>query len=760
VTSDSSAPAATRPLDEWFAPRRFAILLALLICAAFPDVVAGGGTFFHRDFALFGYPLAFHHRECFWRGEIPLWTPLSYCGLPFLAQWNTLTLYPLSLVYLLLPVSWSLGAFCLGHLYLAGLGMYFLAARWTQHRLAAAVAGLAFTFNAVLLNSLMWPNNMAGFAWMPFVVLTVERAWREGGRRILLAALVGAMQMLSGAPEVILLTWLFLGALLLLGMWGDRALRRRMPVRFGATVALVAGLTAAQLLPFLDLLRASQRHEGFADSTWAMPVWGWANFLVPLFRAQPTALGVYAQPGQYWINSYYLGVGAVALALLAAWQVREARVRLLAVCTLACLVLALGDRGFVYGALRRVLPGLGFMRFPIKFVILPTFLVPLLAGFFVAHCLASGEDAWPRLRRQLVGVAVVLAGAIGLIVLAAFQFPMPNTSAATALRSGLTRVVLLALILGALATVCRARAPRRRWLSGFGLALLVWLDALTLGARPNPTVARWVYEPGLAARESGMSPVPRVGDARPMLSAEAEGNVNLVQFTNAADTVVYSRLALFGNANLLDDIPKVIGSYSLFFRELNDVFGVLYGASEPPPGLLDFLAVSHVNAPGKVTQWLFRPTHLPWVTGGQRPLFADGPATLRALGSRGFDPRREVYLPVEARGRVTVSRASAPKIVTREFAARRVRLEAEAAEPALVVVAQSFYHNWHACVDGRPTTLWRANHAFQALEVPAGKHEVVLRYDDRMFQWGAGISGLAALGCLAGWWRGKPRPEP
>lgn len=206
MTSISTAPAPAANLEAWFTPRRFAILLALLICATFPDVIVGGRTFFHRDFAVFGYPLASYHRECFWRGELPLWTPLSYCGLPFLAQWNTMTLYPLSLLYLLLPISWSLGLFCLGHFYLAGLGMYFLAFRWTQNRFAAAVAGLAFTFNAVLLNCLMWPNNIAAFAWMPFVVLAVERAWREGGRRVIFAALVSAMQMLSNAPEVILLT--------------------------------------------------------------------------------------------------------------------------------------------------------------------------------------------------------------------------------------------------------------------------------------------------------------------------------------------------------------------------------------------------------------------------------------------------------------------------------------------------------------------------------------------------------------------------
>src|SRR5215471_5483341 len=219
--------------DEWFTPGRFAVLLAALTCLAYPDVIFGGRTFFHRDFAVFGYPLAYHHRASFWSGEIPLWNPLNDCGLPFLAQWNTMTLYPLSLFYLLLPLSWSLGAFCLVHFYLAGLGMYFLAQSWMQHRFAAALAGLAYSFNALMLNCLMWPNNIAALAWLPWLVWAAERAWRFGGRWLLWAVLVGSLQMLSGAPEVILLTWVLLAALLA----GQIALNpkdgSRMALRFG-----------------------------------------------------------------------------------------------------------------------------------------------------------------------------------------------------------------------------------------------------------------------------------------------------------------------------------------------------------------------------------------------------------------------------------------------------------------------------------------------------------------------------------------------
>ena len=753
--TESGSP---RDADEWFTPGRFAMLLAALTCAAYPEVIVGWGTFFHRDFAVFGYPLAFYHRESFWRGEIPLWNPLNDCGMPFLAQWNTLTLYPLSLIYLLFPLSWSLGIFCLAHFFWAGMGMYFLAHRWTDNRFAAAAAGLMFSFNALMLNSLMWPNNIAAMGWLPWVVLATERAWREGGRWLLAAALAGAMQMLSGAPEVILLTWVLLAAL-----FGGEIVRAptgrwRMAARFLTEGLWVAGLAAAQLLPFLDLLTHSQRDKAFANSMWSMPTWGWANFLVPLYRSYLTPLGPYAQPDQYWISSYYLGVGVVALALLAVGLVRRRLVWLLGALTALCLLLALGPHGLVYSALRKVLPGLGFMRYPIKFVVLPTVLVPLLAATFLAHCPTVTPVDWPRQRRRIVGFGFALLAIIGVLIWSAFQYPLHGASAGVAAQSGAIRAGFLIMILGGTVALRQIKRQPLTTPARFALLLLLWFDALTAGPRPNPSVPPWVYEPDLARKELHLDPAPQVGESRAMLNAEAEGNLPVVPMTNAVNQVLYARLALYGDANLLDHIPKVVGMYSLFLRESGEVLSTLWGAPQPSAGLADFLAVSHINTPGKVTEWEFRPTHLPWVTAGQKPLFADSAGTLRALSAADFDPRRTVFLPLEARAMVTVSNASHASVSVQQFSPHKVQLQVQAPEAALVVIAQTFYHNWQACVDDQPVRLLRANHAFQALQVPAGQHHVTLVYADRMFYYGALISLLSAALWMALWLQGRKRP--
>ena len=65
-------------------------------------------------------------------------------------------------------------------------------------------------------------------------------------------------------------------------------------------------------------------------------------------------------------------------------------------------------------------------------------------------------------------------------------------------------------------------------------------------------------------------------------------------------------------------------------------------------------------------------------------------------------------------------------------------------------------------MDGRQASLWRANYAFQALEVPSGRHEVNLVYEDRNFHYGLVLSLASLFICGMLWfaWRKSPVKIP
>jgi hypothetical protein len=738
-----------RQPDGWLDTGKFAILLVVLIVALFPGALLAGKAFVFRDFGIFTYPNAFFLRESFWRGEVPLWNPLNNCGIPFLAQWNMAALYPLSLLYLILPLGFGLNLFLLVHLFLAGMGMYLLARQWTKNYFGAAVAGIAFTFNGLTLNCLMWPSYLAGLAWMPWVVLLVEQAWLLGGRRIVLAALIGAMQMLTGAAEVILFTWFILFGLFLLNLMADRPAGLRAAMRTAAAVCIVILLSAAQLLPFLDLLLHSDRNSSYSTDLWSVPTWGWANFFLPLYHFYQARLGVFFQPGQDWTSSYYLGVGIMNLAILAVIVSRRPKKWVLGGIAVTGFWLALGNRGILYGGLHRMLPALGVIQFPVKFVILTAFTVPLLAALTIAE-IRNGRDSktstnffWP-----ILGAMILTMGIISGLLWFAHSHPSPNEQWPALWKNGLQRSLYFLLLMGSILFCKKILPGRLRTILELSLLILVWADFGTHVPPQNPMVDGSVYAPGLLARR--LDSTPKLGESRAMLLKQAGDFISWNELGDAQKDYLTYRCALLGDCNLLDGIPLADGFYAVFIREQRGLFEKFYLSSTNDilaPGFADFLAISHVSDPEKFLAWQERPSHLPFYSIGAKPEYIEPSKIPKLLLDPSFDPRKTVYLPPEA-GELKILNATQSTVRVEHFSAQREEFEIDSDNPALLVLSQTYYHPWTAYVDGQPTKIWRANYAFQAIPVPQGKSRVKLVYEDKLFQFGTVVSTLSLAGCL------------
>ena len=791
--------------DTWLTPNRFALILAALLAVTFWRVLFGGEAFFYRDYGFLGYPFAFFHRECFWNGDFfPLWNPYVNCGAPYLAQWNTLCLYPGSLLYLLLPLPWSLGFFCVAHLLLGGMGMRALAERWTGSRFGAAVAGVTFVFSGLVLSCVIYPNYLVALGWMPWVVLATRRAWQEGGRSLVLAALAGAMQMLSGAPEIILLTWGFLAALALTEVFSVQcsvfSKDAKFPAppgqpnaksehwilntehfllgrRFAAVIALITGLCAAQLLPFFQLLSLSQRSGDAVNSFWSLPGWGWVNLFFPLFMNFQTEQGVFVMISQAFFPSVYLGLVPLTLALLAVWRVRTPEVKLLGAATLLAVLLAFGDNFVLWGWLREVLP-LGVVRFPVKALLLAAFTLPLLAAWgvaeFEARLRAAEADVLqdgkrlPRILEQclIVGTAV---GALGALLLKVnTQFPVLSRVSSDVQNSIAGCIAVLAFA-AAMVVVPQFRGARP-------LSIAVKLTLLLLVAAHgvfhlkglNPTIPASAFEPGLAAAyhasKGALTPVPKLGESRLMLSPLAERALHTRMVPKFYDDFIGQRLAFWGNLNLLDGLPKVNGASTLVTREWNDVEYFLYGTTNPAPAnLMDFLGVTHTTKPGELMQWERRTNAMPLVTFPAEAVEATEPGrALKAMMSPDWDPQREAFvtgLPVTGNGGVKwdygppdiAALVGSARVTSVGPAHLELNVRVNAAQG--LAIAQNFYPSWRATVNGQPAPVLRANHAFQAIPIPAGESAVRLDYVDRPFRIGACISLATLLGCGVLWRR-------
>jgi len=120
----------------------------------------------------------------------------------------------------------------------------------------------------------------------------------------------------------------------------------------------------------------------------------------------------------------------------------------------------------------------------------------------------------------------------------------------------------------------------------------------------------------------------------------------------------------------------------------------------------------------------------------------------RALLAPDFDPTREIVLPegpvLAHDGPVGTSR-----IV--DMRPDRVILEADLEQPGYVVLVDAFDAGWKVTLDDREAPLLRANVAFRAVSVPAGRHRVEMRYRPASIVLGLAISALALLAAAAAW---------
>jgi hypothetical protein len=128
--------------------------------------------------------------------------------------------------------------------------------------------------------------------------------------------------------------------------------------------------------------------------------------------------------------------------------------------------------------------------------------------------------------------------------------------------------------------------------------------------------------------------------------------------------------------------------------------------------------------------------------GAARPV-ADQAAALGQL-ARGEVPDGVVLL--EGLAAPTGEPASAPLPLTvRREVAEVVTVASDRDRPGWVVVRELADQGWRASVDGQRVAVAVADGTFLAVPVPAGRHEVELRY--RPVSWSVGW-GLAALGLL------------
>lgn len=281
--------------------RLFLLTLLPTLVVLYPMLFLGE-TYFLRDPTFIFHPWRSFASQNLQAGEMPLWNPYSYSGMPFLANLQSSLFYPFSLIFWFFKFPHAQNIYQCFHLWGIGLLAFLSGRALSFSRAGSCWLAIGFFMNGVLIGHFEFLSVLGALLWIPAFFIFHRSVWLLG--------LAVVFSIFSGYPAVTLLG----GALLLLPFF-------RVKLRMAQAAAIALGLTAVQVLPFLELWRNSVRAAGLpfgeatAGSLPPLQILGLATALITrpsLAAMDPAALPVGER--YHWEYCHWIGILTVILA--------------------------------------------------------------------------------------------------------------------------------------------------------------------------------------------------------------------------------------------------------------------------------------------------------------------------------------------------------------------------------------------------------------------------------------------------------------
>ncbi len=649
-----------------------------------------------------------------WR-QIPLWNPLILSGMPLAAD-------PLAgLWYLPNVVGWALpGALGFNLLFWAHVAL----AAWGGMKLlraegasapAAVLGSVVFAATPKLVGhiGLGHLTLVEAVCWTPWILYAVRQAIERthepsgrAGRYALAGALLGMIALID--PR-----WIIPQGLLSLAYAGkclahshDWRARVGLGWRPGVIAAAIGlGLAAPVLIPLAELLPRTTRSTMSSGAA--------LDVSLPPERILGTIM---LQAGGWPETQSYLGATVIVLiACGAAISLRKGR--FWTVVLLVGMLLALGAYTPIYGWVMRVIPGMGTMRVPARFLFVVALAAAMLAGHAVDRIRQAAEDTRVARRVRLVGAGVGgLALALSLVVVV-LRLGDPGAGGSELAWASVVGG-LLSCALAASVGAGLGRPSAARFSGAVVMALVAldlgWANIFTLEARPaNSELSTAAC--GVAGRTDAFGK-HRIFSPSYSLPQQAAERCHL----ELADGVSPLQLTAYRDA-MAAATGFSIEPYSVTLPPFPD------GETRSDWGpTIDAGALGMLNVDRLVSDF---------------PLEATG------LSLLAHEDGQWVYGNTLARPRAWVETAGDETgwrpVEELTWTPNRIRILAVG--PGRLVLSEIVYPGWQAQVDGVRAPIGTTAGILRSVDLPAGAHEVILTFVPASVCVGLGLAIVAIL---------------
>jgi hypothetical protein len=745
-----------------------ALVLFFIAAAAFLYPTIMGQTLFVGDMTYSFQPWLTYAAQEIQSGRFPLWNPYSACGEPFVSNPQVMIFNPAAIVYWVCPFTTGNGLFLVISQSLLYLFTYFLARRWmgrpetarTSTHGPSSLAALGLAWGGFAVSHWEFPSAIGTLWSLPlFFLLGLGESWKA-------LAVSWALTFFSGYTQFSYYAAVLAGA----GAAHAAFARRRSARDRGRVFVFLTASTVAGILLALPQIGASWENARQSFRTTIAAAESGTHLLTPIYllklwipRITNTVVLAFQERAPFgaefwsiqrnWLATFFMGTPLCILGLSGFVRGPRGKTILLAVLVAVGATWSFGIDPF-FGWSRTVLPGFRYLtHFANASIII--WLCLALASTNMAHP-GPGRNFWTAL---ITGG--LLVPALGLALSPeARAWSLHRLLGITALSENQTRWVMQAGGTAATAVLVFVGTwlffRHKRWAAMWAMTLAeLWLFGI--GLHPWGSASLYHRQPALARSLAG-------ADKRLSLSPTMMKSTKPMDGSNLMEGYESVREVLYPNVPLPYRVHQT-WSYEVFgITEFVD-----YRRRVPDhPGesaMLDFLGadpiLSTTNLPDPSRFAGQRPNALLYRRPGALPrTTAVGRAVVKtSLEDRlnylagPWDPRREVVIespfPHVETGTPqgpaieTDNPNGGPRVTRWSDGPGHARADGEG--KGWLVRSETFYPGWSCWVNGRPVTIARANHAFQAVPVPEGQWTAWWRYRSPPFQFGLWVSILTGI---------------
>ncbi|HEV2339407.1 MAG TPA: YfhO family protein [Patescibacteria group bacterium] len=721
------------------------LFLAILVIILFYKVIFLGQVYYSDDNFHLNIPEKYFLVQQITHGIFPLWNPFLFLGIPYFADFNLGTLYPLNVLYFLFPVPRALTLVSVVDIFLIGLFEYIFLRYLKITKESSLLGAIIFAFSGM---PFVLISNIAMMNVIPYIPLIFYIALRFVSERkyiyLLFLICVQALQLVSGHPQVSYYTVLFLSFFLLFS--NGFSWKKKISILIMYYVFSLA-LISAQLLPFIEyVLQANRPLANFAYATWGSMS---LSYLIPFLF--PTFFGTHLN-GTWWGPQLtvigYMGIPSLIFLFIGMTKGKVQKKYFFLFSLILSFLLAFGKYSPVYFLFYYLIPGIRLFRSPQGIMTFFTFFAAIFIAIGFEYVQYHPLELTHSLKK-LLPLFVILFVLLGIfytqintmqyfwkqnIALLSHLFhPIgklliyDNVKLQTMFQ-GITANGILFLFFLIMTTYLfllfqsRKRLLQWSFLLFIGLTLIYFDYKVLLTAplsfyRTNIPVPRILQDAQNGAYRIVSIPVnlhQQRGHLAPADFFYQEGLANLAIYHE--DNNIEQQLYQANGYTSL--VPKSYAHFMNNQNEITDITGI------------DF---------AKTTTYQLGLASVKYIISHEPIAKLSSPVSFKT-------GKYYIYENAFARKRAyTVHEPQGNNVTFLKNSSMSIALSVSTPKRSLLVISSWYYPGWVARVNGRTVPILPYNNTFQSLFIPAGVSTVSLFYQPESLKIGVVISCLAII---------------